>query len=159
MATTPEVAKPPKRTTRNILVALIAGASLCVAAAGAYVIRGGVLPAASATPKPPEKPIFVTLEPLTVNLHADSSKGRFLHIGVSLKVRDEQAQARVLESLPELRGRLLLLLSDRKPESLWSTTDKSALAGQIRDELDRPLTTGRTPHGITSVSFNAFVVQ
>jgi flagellar FliL protein len=65
----------------------------------------------------PEKPIFVALEPLTVNLQSEG-RPRFLHVGMALKVRDEQAKAQIVEFMPELRSRLLMLLSNRPPESL-----------------------------------------
>lgn len=158
MATTSEAASRRSRFSPKLLVALAAGASLCLGGALVYIIRPGLVQAASSAPAQQHKPIFVAMEPLTVNLQSDS-KGRFLHIGVSLKVRDEQAQAQVAESLPELRSRLLLLLSDRQPDTLATPADKARLAEQIRDELNRPLAAGSAAHGITGVSFSAFVVQ
>lgn len=160
MPTPPEAATQPKRFNPKLLIALAAGASLCTGAALVYFLTGNVLPASASASasRQAERPIFVTLEPLTVNLQTDS-KERFLHVGVSLKVRDDQAQTRIVESMPELRSRLLLLLSDRQPGQLSSPADKSRLAEQIRDELNRPLAAGQPAYGIVSVSFNAFVVQ
>ncbi len=158
MATPPEAATQPKRINPKLLIALAAGVSLCTGAALVYFLTGNVLPASASASRQVEQPIFVTLEPLTVNLQTDS-KERFLHVGVSLKVRDDQAQTRIVESMPELRSRLLLLLSDRQPGQLSSPADKSRLAEQIRDELNRPLAAGQPAYGIVSVSFNAFVVQ
>jgi flagellar FliL protein len=131
-----------------------------LAAGGGYYLmsqRSSAAPAAPAAPVP-EKPIFVTLEPLTVNMQSEG-RGRFLHVGMALKVRDEQAKAHVVEYMPEVRSRLLLLLSNRPPESLVTTEDKARLAEEIRVELSRPLGAGVPAQEIGSVSFNTFVVQ
>lgn len=130
-----------------------------VAAAGGatfFVLRGNAVQAAPA-PKP-VKPIFVTLEPLTVNVLPDARQ-RFLHVGVTLKVNDEKAQARINEAMPELRSRLLLLLSNRDPAGLASLQDKLALAEQIKNELNRPVANGLPAQGIQDVGFTAFVLQ
>jgi flagellar FliL protein len=153
-------APPPPRVSR-LVIALVAALSICTLGLLAYVLRGGIGPlAGSAGPAAaaPEKPIFVTLEPVTVNLQGEG-RSRFLHIGLALRVRDEQTQARIAEAMPELRSRLLLLLSNRVPESLLSPQDKAKLADEIRDELNRPLAAGSPPQGIAAVAFNAFVVQ
>jgi flagellar FliL protein len=74
-------------------------------------------------------------------------------------VRDEPAKAQIVEFMPELRSRVLMLLSNRPPESLVTTEDKSKLAEEIRTALNAPLAAGCPPQGIFSVSFNTFVVQ
>ena len=93
-----------------------------------------------------------------MNLQSDG-RPRFLHLGVTIKVKDEQAQARIAESLPDLRSRLLVLLSNRDPATLASAADKAKLAEEIRAELNRPTANGLPPSGITGVAFNAFVIQ
>lgn len=155
-ATTPRT----RRIGRKLLIALAAACILLPVLGGAlfYVVRAAASQPPAARVPEPEKPIFVPLEPLTVNLQSDGKK-RFLHLGIALKVRDDKAQARVAEDLPELRSRLLLLLSNRDPETLATPQDKIKLAEQIRAELDRPMAAGAGPHGLTGVVFNAFVVQ
>ncbi|RZL96452.1 MAG: flagellar basal body-associated protein FliL [Variovorax sp.] len=159
MATSPPIATPIARSPRLVIGLLIAfGVCVVVAAALAYVVSTRGLPASVPAPAVAQKPIFITLEPLTVNLQSDG-RGRFLHVGVSLKVRNEHAKAQITEFMPELRSRVLLLLSNRQPESLLSTEDKSRLAEEIRTELNRPLGAGLAPQDIAGVSFNTFVVQ
>lgn len=157
MATTPQTPTPaPTRWKKRTVLAV--GLAAAVALGGAlHQVLQGELAWPVLTPKP-AKPIFVTLEPLTVNLRSEG-KARFLHLGVALKLGDEQAQARVADAIPELRSRLLLLLSDREPAALTSPDSKRALAEEIRAELNRPLATGGTGFGIGGVAFNAFVVQ
>jgi flagellar FliL protein len=143
-----------------IVLLSVALVAVVAAAGGGYYLMNQREAAAPAAPAAavPEKPIFVTLEPLTVNVRSDG-RPRFLHVGMALKVRDEQTKARITEFMPEVRSRLLLLLSNRPPESLVTTEDKARLAEEIRFELSRPLGAGIPPQEIASVSFNTFMVQ
>jgi flagellar FliL protein len=141
------------------VIGLLAVLCICTLGMAAYFLLGGIdlLPGTAAAAAA-QKPIFVTLEPVTVNLQSDG-RGRFLNLGLALRVQDEQAQARIVEAMPELRSRLLLLLSNRQPESLMAPQDKAKLAQEIRAELNRPVAAGSPPLGIAAVAFNAFVVQ
>ena len=156
MATSPTTATPPARSSK-LLIAAVFSISLCALAVAAYAMtRTQAEP--EAAKQVVEKPIFVPLEPLTVNLQGEG-RGRFLHVGMSLKVRDEKAKAQVVEFMPGLRSRALLMLSNRPADTLQSTEDKSRLAAEIMAELSRPLNDTLPPQGIVGVSFNAFVVQ
>ena len=155
---TTEAANTVPRRSRKLLIIFATGTA-CLALAGALIYATGGVPGAFAqSGQPVAKPIFVSLEPLTVNLQSEG-KSRFLHVGLALKMRDDKAQAQVQEVLPELRSRLLLLLSDRAAESLLSAADKARLAHEITAELNRPLSAGMPTQGISGVAFNAFVVQ
>ncbi|SEA42202.1 flagellar basal body-associated protein FliL [Variovorax sp. YR216] len=163
MATsTPAANAAPAAAPRSskLVIGLLIGVAVLAAGAAGYMYfqhKPGAAAAEAAKPVVPEKPIFVTLEPMTVNLQAEGRK--YLHVGMSLKVKDEAAKAQIVEFMPELRSRALLLLSNRAPDTLMSTEDKSRIAGEVRDELNRPLNDTLPPQGITSVSFNTFVVQ
>ena len=156
----PSAAAAPRSS--KLMIGLLVATSLAALAGGGYALSRSSLFAqeapAAAMPKATPKPIFVTLEPLTVNVQSEG-RSRFLHIGMALKVNDEPAKAQLVEFMPELRSRLLLLLSNRQPETLLSTQDKAKLAEEIRTELNRPLSPGAPPQAIAGVSFNTFVVQ
>jgi len=160
MATSPSPtpATPPARSSK-LLIAAVFTISLCALGVAGYAMTRTQHPEGQSTKEAPaDKPIFVSLEPITVNLQSEG-RNRFLHVGVSLKVRDEKAKAQVMEFMPELRSRALLILSNRQPDTLQSTEDKSRLAGEILAELNRPLNDSLPPQGVTGVSFTAFVVQ
>ncbi len=155
----PTAAAAPRSS--KLLIGLLVLTSLAALAGGGFALSRSSLfaqEAPAAAPKAMPKPIFVTLEPLTVNVQSEG-RSRFLHIGMALKVNDEQAKAQLVEFMPELRSRLLLLLSNRQPETLLSTQDKAKLAEEIRTELNRPLSPEAQPQAIAGVSFNTFVVQ
>lgn len=157
-------ASPAPRRSSKLLIALVIVIGIAAAGAAAYVFiprltGGAAAPATEAAKAPtPEKPIFVMLDPLTVNLQSEG-RSRFLQIGMALKVRDEQTKAHIVEFMPELRSRLLVLLSNRPPESLVTPEDKARLAEEIRKALNAPLAAEMPELGIASVSFNTFVVQ
>ena len=161
MATSaPAAATGAAPRSSKLLIALLVGFSLLAAGTGAaaYFLAGPRAPSDEAAKPPPGKPIFVSLEPFTVNLQGEG-RAKFLHVGVALKVRDESSKAQIVEFMPELRSRTLMLLSNRTPESLVSPEDKNRLAEEIRAELNRPLDAKLPEQGITSVAFNTFVVQ
>ena len=150
------------RRSSKLLIGLLIAAGLVVAGGAAYVLvprfMGSPATAEAAKAPVPEKPIFLMLDPLTVNLQSEG-RGRFLQIGMALRVRDEQTKAQLVEFMPEVRSRLLLLLSNRAPDSIVSPEDKAKLAEEIRKALSTPLTAGSPELCISSVSFNTFVVQ
>lgn len=113
----------PARSSKLLIWIVVAVGLAAAAGAAAYFLLprftgGGASAAEAPKPSAPEKPIFVMLDPLTVNLQAEG-RSRFLQIGMALRVRDERAKAQIVEFMPELRSRLLVLLSNRPP-SRWS---------------------------------------
>lgn len=160
MATSPNAPTAAAPRSSKLLIGLLIGVSLLAAGAVAYVFVGPKAAShqAEAPKPPPEKPIFVALEPFTVNLQGEG-RAKFLHVGMALKVRGEPSKAQIVEFMPELRSRALMLLSNRTADSLVSPDDKSKLAEEIRTELNRPLNSDLPEQGITSVAFNTFVVQ
>lgn len=162
MATAPSSATAPAPAAAakspKLLIGIVLAISLCALAVAAYAMTRTQHQDSPKEAAAAEKPIFISMEPLTVNLQTEG-RPRFLHVGMSLKVRDEKAKAQVMEFMPELRSRALMLMSNRQPEGLMTADDKTRLAGEIQTELNRPLSDGLPPQAISGVSFNAFVVQ
>ena len=158
MATsTPEVTPPKKRKLGLLLLLLTLGLA-AAGAAGAYYyfyyfnqVRAPVVEA-------PTAPIFVALEPFTVNLQP-GGRSRFLHIGLTLKVADAQSQALVVQYLPEVRSRVLTVLSNRQADALVASADKAQLAVDLMAALNLPFAPNMAPQKIASVMFTAFMLQ
>lgn len=156
-------APPASRRSSKLLIGLAIAVGLAAVAAAAYTFVPRFMnptsdAAAPAKVAAPEKPIFLMLEPLTVNLQSEG-RARFLQIGMALRLPDEQTKAQIVEYMPELRSRLLMLLSNRTPDTLVTPEGKARLAEEIRNTLNTPLAVGQPPLGISNVSFNTFVVQ
>jgi flagellar FliL protein len=163
MATITLPAKTPttsRKPTLKFIVLLIAMVALAAgAAAGAtYYLSSQRHADAAAASVLPAAPIFVALEPITVNLQP-SGRSRFLHVGVTLKLPDAQSQALVTEYLPEVRSRLLTVLSNRASEALITPEDKAKLAAEIMTALNQPLVANLPSLKISSVMFTTFMLQ
>lgn len=162
MATTATTAtSPTPGNTRNRGKLIVAGVAVIAALGAGSFFLGSLLtnrqPAAPAVPVVPA-PIFVALDSFTVNLKTEEGD-RFLHTGLSLKVADAQTQARITEYLPEVRSRILLLLSAKQPAELSSVEGKRMLAQDIRRAVSQPFAPSLPAQQILDVLFTSFVVQ
>jgi flagellar FliL protein len=158
MATIANDAVAVSKKSKLGLILIVLTATLAAAGAAYYFTFMQNHGKSAAAAPLPEAPIFVALEPFTVNLQADD-RDRFLHIGLTLKVADAKTQAQIIQYLPETRSRILSLLSNRDPASLVTADDKNKLAAEILKALNKPLASSQPPQHITNVLFTAFVVQ
>ncbi|MDT0500505.1 MULTISPECIES: flagellar basal body-associated protein FliL [unclassified Halomonas] len=116
---------------------------------------------AEETPATAERsaPIFLSIEPFTVNLADDDYGSRLLYTGITLKLGDDQTQALLEEYMPQVRSRLLTLFSGQKASELTSAEGKQHLADDIITELEAPLEPGQPALAIKDVLFTEFIVQ
>ncbi len=115
---------------------------------------------AKAKHEPATPPVFVTLEPFTVNLqHGGDSSSQYLQVGLALKVSDEAFVEAIKLYMPEIRNRVLLLLSSKSADNLATAEGKKTLSTELAHEILRPLA-GKVPaQGLDSVLFTSFVIQ
>jgi len=105
-----------------------------------------------------EDPIFIALDPFTVNLQP-GSRNRFLHVAVTLKMADAKSQAQMTQYLPEVRSRVLGTLSNREPDTLVTAEDKGRLSGEILQALNQPFGPNVPQQKIANVMFTTFMLQ
>lgn len=132
------------------------------AAAAIYLVldqRGGAEGEAQQQTQAPTPPVFTRIEPFTVNLADDRFGSRLLYIGITLRVGNEQSKAIIEEHMPQVRSRLLILLSGKQASELTSTEGKEALAQDIISRLSVPLTENQPPLDLREVLFTEFIVQ
>ena len=104
-------------------------------------------------------PVFTRIEPFTVNLADDRYGSRLLYTGITLRVGNEQSKTIIEEHMPQVRSRLLILLSGKKANELTSTEGKEELAQAIISRLNVPLTENQPPLDLREVLFTEFIVQ
>ena len=104
-------------------------------------------------------PIFMRIEPFTVNLVDDGYGSRLLYTGMTLRVGNEESKVILEEHMPQVRSRLLMLLSGKQADELTSTEGKQQLAQSIVDRLNVPLTENQPPLDLREVLFTDFIVQ
>lgn len=112
-----------------------------------------------APPAPP--PVFFALDPFTVNLAGsdDDSDTHYLHVGLTLKLTDAATQAKLTEYLPEIRSRILLLMSAKKPSDLATVAGKNQLSMDIRHAIEQPFAKGGEGVKVDGVLLTDFVIQ
>lgn len=155
---TPEV-NTPKTRSPMLLIAVIAviAFGIMATAVAVYFYLDSQRPR-TAVNVAPAAPIFVPLEPFTVNLQP-RGRSRFLYVGLTLQVADAKSRDQITAYLPEVRNRILTTLANREPESLVTPENKAQLADEIIAALNPPFAPNLPPKKISSVMFTAFVLQ
>ncbi|MFZ2161852.1 MAG: flagellar basal body-associated FliL family protein [Sideroxyarcus sp.] len=145
------VAAPPK--SKKML--LIVGAVLLVAVAvgaGWFFGKGSAPSAESAAheevvkeAQPALEAKFVPLgENFTVNLQREEGD-RYLQAGITLKIMQPELEEKIKATMPEIRSKLLFLLSAKKPSELQTVEGKKKLITEIIAEVDGALGLGSAP--------------
>lgn len=145
------------------LIALLVILVAAVAAVNVYLLleQRGAAQASETEAAPVEapSPIFVRVDPFTVNLQSEQYSDRLLYVGLTLKVGDETTQRVIEEHLPLVRSRLLLLFSEQFDEDLIAPGGRRALAQEVLRLFDEPLTQPQPELAVQEVLFTEFIVQ
>ena len=162
MATTtanqqPIVPAKSGKLKKILIIAVGAMVLLGAGAGGAYFFLGKNHGPAKPAPEPP--PVFFPLDSLTVNLQSDDGSMHYLRAGLTLKLKDEKVQLLVTGHMPEVRSRVLLLLSGKRPDDLASVDGKKQLANELRASVETAASTADKPVRVEEVLFTEFVVQ
>ncbi|WP_294904810.1 flagellar basal body-associated protein FliL [Tatumella sp. UBA2305] len=160
---------PKKKTGKKLLLRItlcVITLAACGAAAFSYLQlqRLDDTPATGATAPvvtPPASPVFLPLEAFTVNLSArsDNDDERVLYAGFTLRLPDEATRERLNQYLPEVRSRLILLLTSQNQHQLETEQGKQQLADSIKTALTPPLVINQPPQQIDDVLFTSFILR
>ncbi|TGD17878.1 flagellar basal body-associated protein FliL [Salmonella enterica subsp. enterica serovar Poona] len=148
-----------KKSKRSIWIPLLVLITLAACATAGYSywrMQQQPTTNAKAEPAPPPAPVFCPLETGPANLGAAE---RWLHIGVTLRLKDEATRARLNEYLPEVRSRLLLLFSRQNAAELSTEAGKQKLIAAIKETLAAPLVAGQPKQVVTDVLYTAFILR
>ena len=104
-------------------------------------------------------PMFSTIGPMTVNLQNDEFGQRLLYIGLSLRILDEATREVLQAHMPDIKSRLLVLLSSKSAGELTTQEGKEALRESIMALVSQPLGDNAPQPAIHSVLYTDFIVQ
>ncbi|MBI5660339.1 MAG: flagellar basal body-associated FliL family protein [Nitrosomonadales bacterium] len=133
--------KKPLLIAAGVLVLAIAGG------AGWYFTKGNSSHGDSAKKTPSaklEQPKFIPLDAFTVNLQREEGD-QFLQVGITLKIDDPTLEEKIKLAMPEIRSRLLLLLSGKRASELAPVDGKKKLAKEVIAEVNGALGLRKAP--------------
>jgi flagellar FliL protein len=158
-------AAPKKKSmTKLLVIALALLAVVGGGAAAAWHFLGGEAEPLAKGAKPVPKvdmskpPVFISMEPFTVNLQSEGAD-QFLQITFTLQVPDRAQEDMIKQYMPQVRSRLLLLLSSRKASEITTAEGKKKLADDIIAQVKQPFAPSLPPQEISGVYFTSFVIQ
>lgn len=167
----PEVAEAPapKKSKAKLIIIIVAALVVVAGAAGGafmFLHNGSAAPANAEGKKkeaksgePAKAPVFVTLEPFTVNLQSENGTDQFLQVALTLQVPDATQEETIKNFMPQVRSRLLLLLSSKKASELTSVDGKKKLTDDIIATVNQPFADKGQPQEVSAVFFTSFVIQ
>ena len=131
-------------------------------------------PAKGGKRDPKQVPVFVPLDPFTVNL-ADRESDRYAQIGISLEVVDAKAGDQVKAFMPVIRNNILMVLAHKTAAEMLDREGKARLAVEVLRETLRALGVEPPPAGadgkprqaardqdkgpVLAVHFSNFIIQ
>jgi len=163
-ATAAAAAAAPKKKSRKGLVFVVL-AVLLLAGGGAggwwWYSQQEATPADKAKAdekKAAKPPVFVSLDPFTVNLQEENGE-HYLQLQVVYHVSDDKVTEQLKVYMPILRNRILMLLAAKRPSELNAPDGKSKLVAELLAAA-RESVPGLPPgQGVQQALLGAFVIQ
>lgn len=168
MATSPkenEAAEAaPKKKSKLPIIIIVAVLLVAVIGFAAMKFLGGSSkPSAhkdeteTAEAAPSSTPVYVPVDPFVLNLQPDAGD-YYIQIALTLQVPNQATADALKLYMPQVRSRLLLLISSKKASELLTSDGKETLRDDIIDTLSEPFS-GSRGLIITDVAFTSFVIQ
>ena len=101
-----------------------------------------------------KKNIMFHLDPIIVNL-ARSQGSRFLKTTISLEMSSPEVRGDLVKNIRKLTDSILLLLSTKSFEDVYSVQGKFTLKGEITSRVNQYLTVGQ----VKGAYFTEFLIQ
>lgn len=161
MAQQNETVEIPPKKSKKMVIALAAVLLLGSAGgAGAWYYSQSQHDTKAKTVKhePEKPPLFVSLETFTVNLQPDPNE-QFLQVDLTLQLTEEADALLVKQHMPEVRNRLLMLLTTKKSSEISTVEGKKKLGEEVSAQLNQPFTAGSKLQKLNGVFFTSFVIQ
>ena len=108
--------------------------------------------------EPAKAPVFLALEPFVVNLQSDTGD-KFLQVSMTLQMQDDEQVNLVKSNMPQVRSRLLMLISSKDANEILTSEGKEKLIEEIVAQVSLPFAAKGTPQKISGVFFTSFIIQ
>jgi len=128
-------AAPPKSGGKTMMIVAVL-AALIVGAGAAYFLAGGSSDKEGEEKVEKQSPsVFFPLETFTVNLVPEFGD-QYLQVEMTLKVSGQDIIDEVKKRMPEVRNRVIMILSSKRASELTTVSGKSALAESLNVQLN-----------------------
>lgn len=142
-----EDAKPaaaaPKKGGKKSRIVMAAAAMVLLGGGGAWwFMRGdadGAVEEVAVKVVPALPPVYVALDPFTVNLQPEAVGSQYMQIGITLKIAGQVMADKLKDQMPEVRSRLLMVLSAKRASELLVPEGKVSLAQELQMEVTQIL--------------------
>lgn len=150
-----------------IIISIIVAVVLAAGGGAAAFFMGHKETGKKETKKAVEKSmpaVFLNLENFVVNLQSENGE-KYLQAGITLQVKSEEQQAYYKENMPQLRSRILLLLSSKSADELLTNEGKLKLGNEIAKQVQLPYNKDEVSpkeaedRKIRGVFFTSFMIQ
>jgi flagellar FliL protein len=165
MAQEPEVEEEgaeeaaPKKSNKKLIIIIAAVVLLIGGGAATFLLMGGDHAAEEEHAAIEHTdPVFVKLETFTLNLNPEEGD-RYLQVDITLNA-GAQSDADTLDKyMPQVRNRVLLILTSKLPSEISDIEGKQALSEEITQQINEPYSEGSEPLTVTEAFFTSFVIQ
>ncbi len=154
-----EKSKPNKKGKLVVIFIVILALSVGIGGTWFYM-QGQIDEHEEEKPKKPKKKAttFVELDIFTVNLQPDESNS-YLQVGLTIKAHETEVVEAIDNQMPEIRNRILLLLSSKEATEISTIIGKQRLTTDITNEIKQVFDSEKMQDDILSVLFTSFVIQ
>ncbi len=110
--------------------------------------------------EPEKAPMFMVLEPFTVNLRSEGNGSeQFLQASFNLQINDQKQADQLKLYMPQLRSRMLLLLSSKTPTEISTAEGKQELVDELAKVISEPYVEHAKKQAVIGVFITTFVIQ
>ena len=122
----------PKKKSKLLIISIAAVVVLGAGGGGAWFFLKPSDTNAAKAEAPPKPAVFMPLEMFTVNLAPqDGGQTQYLQAGLTLKLGEQVKEATIKDKMPEIRDRILMVLSSKKASDVLPAEGKKKLAKEI----------------------------
>ncbi|MDP2004801.1 MAG: flagellar basal body-associated FliL family protein [Rubrivivax sp.] len=140
---------PPAKGKKKLIIIIAAAVLVLAVGGGAAMVllkkkpaeaegEDGEPVAAEVKHDPKAAPVFVPLDPFTVNL-ADREAERYAQVGITLEITDAKTGDQIKAFMPAIRNNILMTIADRTAVEMAGREGKLQLAEKIRREASRAM--------------------
>jgi flagellar FliL protein len=126
---------PKKKGGKLVLILGIVTVALAAGGGGAWYFTRPTDPNAQHAAPAAKPAVFLQLENFVVNIVAQDGQPQFLQAGLTLKLNDSAKVDLIKERMPEIRNRMLLVLSGKKAGDLLPVAGKHKLAIELANAV------------------------